>query len=123
MEIVGTIGSEIDDTVLTTDALGRGLMLSGYDLVAGRTGLESWQHVEDAAPTIVEQEDAEVLTQVLIPQGILIVEETEVADDTKHPIAGDHREACSRREGALDAIDAAITPYGMLSEDISQTDG
>ena len=90
MEIVGTIGSEIDNLVLTTDALGRSLMLSGYDLIAGRTGLESWQHVEDATPTIVEQEDAEVLTQVLIPQGILIVEETEIADDAKHAIAGNH---------------------------------
>ena len=90
MEIVGAVGSEIDDMVLTTDALGRGLVLGCYDLIAGRTGLESWQHVEDATTAIVEQEDAEVLTQVLIPQGILIVEETEVANDAEDAIMRDH---------------------------------
>ena len=123
MEIVGTIGSEIDDLVLAADALGRGLVLGSHDLIAGWTGLESWQHVEDAATAVVEQEDAEILTQVLIPKGILIVEETEVANDAEDSIMRDHGEARSRRERALDAIDAAITPYGMLSEDISQADG
>ena len=98
-------------------------MRCGDKGIAGRTLLQTRQHVEDAAPTIVEQEDTQITTQVLIPQGILIVEETQVANDTKHPIIRHHREACCRRERTLDAIHTTITPHWMLGKYVCQTDG
>ena len=43
----------ISDTILLADTLCGCLMLSGYILVTGRALFQSWQHVKDAATTIV----------------------------------------------------------------------
>ena len=71
--------------VLHADTLGTGVMLGSHEAVACRTLLQAWQHVEDATLAVVEQEDTEITLQVLVPQGILIVEETQVANDTIRP--------------------------------------
>ena len=41
------------------------------------------QHVEDTAAAVVQEQDAQVSPQLLAPQGVLVVEETEVADDAE----------------------------------------
>ena len=99
-------------------------MVSGCDKgITRRTLFQTRQHVEDTTAPIVEQKDAQVTTQVLVPQGVLIVEETQVADDTADTVVGYHREACCRRERALDTIHTTITPHGMFGETVGQTNG
>ena len=73
----------VGDVVLAADALSTGMVLSSHQPVAGRTLLQSWQHVKDSPLAIVEQEDAQVATQVLVPQGVLVVEETEDGRGTR----------------------------------------
>jgi hypothetical protein len=62
--------------------------------IASRTLFQASEHVEDTALAIVQQEDAQIATQVLVPQGVLVVEETEVAYDADNPLFGDTGEAC-----------------------------
>ena len=115
------VGSlQVVHMMLHADALSGGMMLGSYQLVAGRTLVEAWQHVEDAALAIVQQQDAQVAAQVLVPQGILVVEEAEVANDAEHLLVGDAREACCRAERALDAVDATVAPDRMPGIDIRQ---
>ena len=81
MHLLHVGGLEIDDIVLLANALGRGVMLSSDKLITGRTLFETSQQIEDAALAVVQQEDAEIASEVLVPQGVLIVEETQVAND------------------------------------------
>ncbi len=60
------------------------MMLCGNIFVACRTLFQSWQHVEDDAFSVVHQEYAEIASQVLVPQRILVVEETQVANHAEH---------------------------------------
>ena len=119
------VGSrQIYDIVLTANAFSRGVVLSRHVSIAGRTLLQTWQEVEDATTAVVEQEDAEIAPQVLVPQRILIVEETQVANDAIHWPVSHHREACRRGERALDTIDTPITPDGMgTGKTVGQADG
>ena len=114
---------QIAHTVLLADALGRSMVLGGNERVAGSALLQTRQHVEDAALAIVQQQDAQVATQVLVPQRVLVVEETEVANDAEHRLVRHAGEACRRAERALDAVDAAIAPHRMRGIDIRQTNG
>ena len=114
---------QIDDVILSADALGCGMVCGGNILVTGRTLLQTGQHVEDATLAVVQQQDAQVAPQVLVPQGILIVEETEVTNDAEHPFIGDTREACRRGERALNAVDTTVAVDRMAGVDIGQSDG
>ena len=114
---------EIVHMVLHTDSFGRSMVLCCNEPVAGRALLQSWQHIEDAAPAVIQQQDAQVAAKVLVPQGILVVEETEVANDAEHLVVRNAGETCCRAERALDAIDTPIAEHGMLGIDICQTDG
>ena len=98
-------------------------MGGSHETDAGRTLFQAGQLIEDATLAIVEQQDAEIALEIRIPQGVLIVEETEVADDTKDVLVCHDREAGGCRQRTLDAVDATITPDMMVGVDIGQTNG
>ena len=114
---------EIGDVVLAADALGGGAVGGGDEAVARRTLVEAWQGVKNGTVTVVQQEDAEAAAEVLVPQGVLVVEETEVADDAEDTPVSNQREAGGGGEGALDAVDAAVAVDGVAGVGVGQTDG
>ena len=116
-------GLEIGDVVLTTDTLSCGGVGSSDETVTGRALTETGQGVEDGAMTVVQQENTEIASQVLIPQGVLVVEEAEVTNDAKNLLVSDQREAGSCGEGALDAIDATIAIDRGMGVGVGQADG
>ena len=69
-------------------------MLRSHVFVACRTLFQPWQHVEDDTLAIVHQEYAQVASQVLVPQRILVIEETQVAYYTEYLAFCDARETC-----------------------------
>ena len=69
--------------MLAADALGGGGMGASNVSVGGGTVSEAWQVVEDGATPVVEQQDAQVATEILVPQRILVVKEAKVANDAK----------------------------------------
>ena len=62
----------------------------GNHLVTSWRSLESWQLREDATTAVVEQQDTQVATQIAVPQGILVIEETQVTCHAQHTLIG-HR--------------------------------
>ena len=82
---------------MPADALGCCCMLSSNELVSGRTLLQALQHIEDAALAVVQQQNAEITTKVLVPQGIAIIEEAEVANDAEDLFVSHTGEARCRR--------------------------
>ena len=113
----------IADAVLAADAFGRRRMTGGDEPVAGRTETESLQLTEDAPSPIVEQEDAQVAPQLLLPERILVVEEAEVAHDAEDAPADHEREAGGGGERALDAVDATVAEDVVAGVDVSQPHG
>ena len=98
-------------------------MLGRDELITGRTLLQALQHIKDATSPIIQQQDAEVTAKVLVPQGILVIEEAQVADNAEDEVVSDTGEASCRRERAVDAIHTAVAPDLMAGIDIGQTDG
>ena len=76
-------GLLVVDVVLVADALGSGRMLACHKGMSNRTLIQAWQLVEDSATSIVQQENAQTTAEITVPQGILIVKEAEVANDTE----------------------------------------
>ena len=111
-------GFQVDDVVLTADTIGGGGVGTSHEVVGNGTLRQAGKHAEDAAATVVEQEDAEVAAQILVPKGVLVVEEAEVANDTEHLFVSNNRETCRRRQRTLNAIDAAIAPYVVTGIDV-----
>ena len=72
-------------------------MLGCHELVTGRALLQTFKHVEDTALAIIQQKDTEIAAQVLVPEGILVVKETEVANNTEDFFIRYDREASSCR--------------------------
>ena len=70
--------------------------------------MQSVELCEDLSTAVVEQQNAEVLTQIGIPQCVLVVEKAQVTDDTIHRIVCGERETGSRGQRSLDAVDATI---------------
>ena len=93
------------------------------ETVAGRTLLQAGQLAEDAATTVVQQKDTEIAAQVLVPQGVLVVEEAEVTDDAKDFPGCHDRKASCRRQRTLDAIDATVAPDVMVGVSVGKTYG
>ena len=60
--------------------------------------LQTRQHVEDTATTIIDKQDTQTTIEILIPQRILVVEETKVAYDAVDILISDDREACCCRK-------------------------
>ncbi len=112
------LGFQVDDVILTADALGGGGVGTSHEVVGNGTLRQARKHAEDAAATVVEQEDAEVSAKILVPQGILVVEEAKVADDAEHLFVSNDRESRCRRQRAFNAIDAAIAPYVVTGIDV-----
>jgi len=81
-------GLLIVDVVLAADAFGGGLVAPGHEGVADGTLGEAGQLVEDGSVSVVQQQDAQVAAQVGVPQGVLVVEEAEVADDAEDERVG-----------------------------------
>ena len=115
-------GLEILHVVLLADTLGGGVVLSSDELIASGTLFQTSQQVEDTALAIVEQKDAEVTAEILIPEGILVVEETQITNDAEDVFLSHYGETCSGGEGAVDAIHTTVAEDTMLSEDVRQTD-
>ena len=86
----------IGNIVCGADALGRSVVRAHYERLAGVARTQSRKFAEDGTSTVVEQQNTQVTTEMLIPQRIVIVEETEVADDAKHIIIGGQRLSRSR---------------------------
>ena len=78
----------IGNIVCGADALGRSVVRAHHERFAGVARTQSRKLAEDGTSTVVEQQNTQVAAEMLIPQRIVIVEETEVADDTKHVIIG-----------------------------------
>ncbi len=77
----------IVDSVLLADTFCVGVMLRSHVFVACRTLFQPWQHVEDDTLAIVHQEYAQVASQVLVPQRILVIEETQVANHNNRRVS------------------------------------
>lgn len=72
------------DTMLEADSFGRGVVATSHKAVGRRTLVEIRKRVEDGAVAIVQQQDAQVKAwHKRIPQRILVVKETEVADNAE----------------------------------------
>ena len=112
------LGFQVDDVVLTADTLGGGGVGTSHEVVGNGALRQAGKHAEDATATVVEQEDAEVAAKVLVPKGVLVVEEAKVADDTEHLFVSNNGKTCRRRQRALNAIDAAIAPYVVTCVDV-----
>ena len=112
------LGFQVDDVVLAADALGGGGVGTSHEVVGNGALRQARKHAEDATATVVEQEDAQVATKVLIPQGVLVVEEAKVADDTEQLFVSNNGEPRRRRQRALNAIDATIAPYVVTCVDV-----
>ena len=123
MHLFYVLGLEVDEVVLLANTFGRGVMGCGNKAVAGWTLFQARETIEDATTAIVQQENTEITPKVLVPQRILVVEETQVADDTEDLLVSDDRETSGCREGTLDAVDTAITPYVVAGVDVGQADG
>lgn len=123
MKLFHVGGLEILYVVLLADALGRGVMLSSDKLVMGGTLFETFQQIENAALAVVEKEDTEVAPEVLVPKSVLVVKETQVADDAEYRIVSNTREAGSCRQRTVDAIHTTIAVDTMLCENVGQSDG
>ena len=123
MKLLHILGFEIDNIVLLADTLGRGVVLSRDELITDRALFQAWEHIEDTTLSIVKQEDTEVAFQILVPEGILIVEETQVPNDAEDVFVCHHRKTCCCREGAIDTIHATIAVDTMLGKDVRQSDG
>ena len=54
-------------------------MLSHHQFLARSTLLQSLELGKDSSTTIIQQQDAKTAIEILIPESILIVEETQVA--------------------------------------------
>ena len=84
----GKIGGPGDqlivDVVLMADALGGGVMGGSDETRAGRALFESLELLEDGSSAVVEQQDAQVARELLVPECVLIVEEAEVANKAKY---------------------------------------
>ena len=80
--------------ILLADTFGSGMMLCSHVFVASWTIFQTRQHIKYAALTIIQKEDTQVAAQILIPQGILIIEETQVANHTEYLAIRDPRETC-----------------------------
>ena len=114
---------QIGNVILLADALGRCVVFCCDELVAGRTLTQARQHVEDASFAVVQQQDTEVSAQVLVPQGILVVEEAQVTNDAEHFVVGHAGETSRCTERPLDAVHAPIAVDTMPCINVGQSDG
>ena len=95
--------------------------MSGSDIsVASRTLRQSFQAIEYTATAIVQQQDTQRTVERSVPKRILIIEETEVADDTIG-LFPRQREAGSSRQTALDSVESAVATDVMRSVKTGQT--
>ena len=123
MKLLHILGFKIDNIVLLADTLGRGVVLSRDELITDRTLFQAREHIEDTTLAIVKQEDTEVAFQILVPKCILVVEETQVANDAEDAFVCHHRKTRCRREGAVDTVHTTISVDTVLCEDVRQSDG
>ena len=98
------------------------MVLCSYKLIAGRTLFQAFQQIKNAALAVVKQQDAEIAAQILVPQGVLVIEKTQVANDTEDSLVCNTGEACCCGERALDTIHAPITIDIVAGIDVRQTD-
>ena len=103
---------EVVQSVLPCHRTGRGGVGGPYDalaLIIGRDG----QCVEDASAPVVQQQDVQVVGQLGVPQGILVIEERQVADDEEVGTLGRGRGvAHGTAHAAFDAVDATVATDG-----------
>lgn len=59
-------------------------MLSHHQFLARSTLLQSLELGKDSSTTIIQQQDAKTAIEILIPESILIVEETQVAQHAEY---------------------------------------
>ena len=122
--IVLKLNRHIVHTILLTYATGRNLMLCHDETVLSGTIFESLKLREDASAMAVEQKDAEVGTFEIVPEGVLVIEETEVARDQKAYIVG---QSCSKPHSsgdrAIDAINASVAEdHAVVNEHAGEAD-
>lgn len=59
-------------------------MFCHHEVFSGCTFLQAFELAEDGTTAIIEYDDAETAVEVLVPEGILVVEETQIAQDTEY---------------------------------------
>ena len=78
------VGILISHSVSLTEVTGRGDVLCHHQALAGGTLLQTLELAEDGTSAIVEQEDAQTAVDIAVPEGVLVVEETEIAQDAEY---------------------------------------
>ena len=106
-------------------------MLSHHQFFARSTLLQSLELGKDGSAAIVQQQDAKAAIEILIPESILIVEETQVAQYAEYLLLAlgirmmilrkIDRQACCRRQRALNTIYTPIAMHILAGIDASQT--
>ena len=69
---------QVHHIVLLADTLRRSMMLRHHQVFPGCALPQAIKLTEDGTATIVEHDDAKLAIQVLIPEGVLVVEETQI---------------------------------------------
>lgn len=75
--------SGVGESSFRGPSLCRGLVGGGDVTVRTFVHLESRQGLEDFATSVVQEQDAKVIVQVIVPQRVHIIEETKIAYDDK----------------------------------------
>src|SRR3712207_349207 len=101
------MGGEIIHPTLGTDTLRRKPMTGRHVSLIGTARRQTGQRGEDSTAMIIEQQHLEIATQTG-PQGVLIIEKTEVADDTERLRKAHQRTARGRGERSLNAVDTPV---------------
>ena len=109
--------------ITAANALGRSVMGAHDAAERPRATVAYGQLAEDAAPAIVEQQNAQIASQTTVPERIAVVEETEVADDAEHGFVSNEREAGRRGKRTLDAVHPTVTIDVMACIYVGQADG
>ena len=101
-----------------------GVVMRCNVVIEGGTLIKMRQTIKDTALIIINKEYAEVSGELLVPEGVAVVEEAEVADEAERLALNLQGVACCCREATLNAVDAAIAigRYGQAKVLIGPTD-
>ena len=71
--------------------------------------VHAWQGMEDFTTLVVQQEDSQVVAEMGTPQGIHVVEETQVADNHEIQLVRCNCITDGTRQGTLNAVHTPVT--------------
>lgn len=105
---ISRLSCQVSAAITISNATRVATVLSRYVIVESRTFVKARQAIEDAAAVVVDEENAQIAFETLIPKCIAVIEEGEIADDAEDLVGRAERVACCNGETSLDTVDTTI---------------